>query len=72
MAPAKLTPRQLVVAELGRIDLIDFVFHREQAADQILAVIADRMRDEIGPNECGCGGCDSCVQHALLDWLDPR
>lgn len=44
----------------------------DDVADLLLATIADRARDEIGPSDCSCGGCDSCVQHALVDWLDPR
>ncbi|MFF8034905.1 hypothetical protein [Streptomyces sp. NPDC016626] len=44
----------------------------QDVADVVLAAITDRLRDEIGPSDCSCGGCDSCVQHALVDWLDPR
>jgi hypothetical protein len=44
----------------------------EDIADLLLTVITDRMRDEIGVDDCSCGGCDACCQHALIDWLtDP-
>ncbi|WP_055526024.1 hypothetical protein [Streptomyces graminilatus] len=65
------TPQQVVVTELRRVDLIALVFHRDEIANQLLTAIADRMRAELGPRDCGCGGCDSCAQHALVDWIDP-
>jgi hypothetical protein len=74
MAPTNppQTPRQVVEAELRQVAPIALVAQREQVADRLLAVIADRMRDEVGGPDCSCGGCDSCAQHALIDWLDPR
>lgn len=67
------TLHQVVVAELGRVDKVRFAFgYHDEAATQLLATIAERLRAEIGPRDCGCGGCDSCAQHALVDWLDPR
>lgn len=44
----------------------------DDIANLVLTVVTDLMRDEIGQPDCGCGGCDSCAQHALIDWLDPR
>lgn len=70
MADDRRTPHQVVLAELARIEAYHLAFRREETAQQLLAVIADRMRDEVGQR--GCGGCDSCAQHALIDWLDPR
>jgi hypothetical protein len=72
MGSDRSTPRQLVITELRRAGPIGFVFDSEKIADQLLAAIADRMRDEVGPRDCSCGGCDSCAQHALIDWLDPE
>lgn len=67
MGAERPTPRQVVLAELRGVDLIA----PEKMADRLLTAITDRMRVELGPRDCGCGGCDSCAQQALVDWLDP-
>ncbi|MBE4790905.1 hypothetical protein [Streptomyces caniscabiei] len=72
MAAQQQTPHQVVASELRRVDPIALLFQRDQVADRLLVAIADRMRDEAGGPDCSCGGCDSCAQHALIDWLDPR
>lgn len=38
-------------------------------APRVLNAAASAARAELGPDDCGCGGCDSCVQHRLLDRL---
>jgi hypothetical protein len=69
---ARPTVHQVVAAELGQVDLAKFTFgHHDEIAHQLLTAVAERMREEIEPASCGCGGCDSCAQHALVDWLDP-
>lgn len=72
MGGAPQTPQQVVEAELRNVGPIEIVIQREEVAARVLSALADRMRDEVGPLDCGCGGCDHCSQHALIDWLDPR
>lgn len=72
MSDSAQTPQQVVESELRNVGPIEIVFQREEVATRVLTALAERMRSEVGPLDCGCGGCDHCSQHALIDWLDPR
>lgn len=80
------SPRHVVLAKPGDVLLLSNVgtCTREQAQELsrffaaldihivISAADLDIARVDLGPDDCGCGGCDSCAQHALLRQLQTR
>lgn len=66
---AMISTEDVVLQHLRQTSMFELVLESEKAAKRIARAVQEHLRDQVGARDCQCEGCDSCVQHALIDTI---